>query len=384
MHVINERDYLDVKAGSYSVRLAYTVLQDDIYLVSTDFSARWPSALMRSGQCNVRIGQEMERVCYPSLVVDDALKKEILNSLMNKYGMEKYGRWFSSPSRFIRLGMKARNGASGDKEKYFSWLEDEFDSIADQYDTHIFGNRINVYLRDRSLKLLNSTFPKKSHILEIGSGSGAETVEMLKGGHEVVAVDISQKMLDTLSKKAGAVGLSERLTTIKLRASELQTLTVQYRGSFDGIYSTYGAINCEPDISMLPEQMYNLTTNEGKVVMGIYNKLCVSDPMLHAVGLKLNRVFERMRAPVPEGRSRFCIDVYPYSSQYISRLFGDYFRTVRVEGVPVILPPSNYSSKMFPPGKNHSFLISVDSLLSTYFPFKFIGDHFLISMKRKK
>jgi hypothetical protein len=91
-----------------------------------------------------------------------------------------------------------------------------------------------------------------------------------------------------------------------------------------------------------------------------------------------------MRAPVPEGRSRFCIDVYPYSSQYISRLFGDYFRTVRVEGVPVILPPSNYSSKMFPPGKNHSFLISVDSLLSTYFPFKFIGDHFLISMKRKK
>ncbi len=383
MHVINERDYLDVKAGSYSVRLAYTVLQDDIYLVSTDFSARWPSALMRSGQCNVRIGQEMERVCYPSLVVDDALKKEILNSLMNKYGMEKYGRWFSSPSRFIRLGMKARNGASSDKERYFSWLEDEFDSIADQYDTHIFGNRINVYLRDRSLKLLNSTFPKKSHILEIGSGSGAETVEMLKSGHELVAVDISQKMLDTLSKKAGAVGLSDRLTTIKLRASELGTLTSQYRGSFDGIYSTYGAINCEPDISMLPEQMYNLTTGEGKVIMGIYNKLCVSDPMLHAVGLKLNRVFERMRAPVPEGRSRFCIDVYPYSSSYISRLFGDYFRTVRVEGVPVILPPSNYNSKMFPSGRDHSLLISLDSRLSFHFPFKFIGDHFLISMKRK-
>ncbi len=383
MQATNERDYLDVKAGSYNVRLAYTVLQDDIYLVSTDFSARWPSVLMRSGQCTVKVNHEMERVCYPSLVVDDILKGEVLNSLMNKYGKEKYSRWFSSPSRFIRLGMEARPGASSGKERYFSWLEDEFDSIADQYDTHIFGNRINVYLRDRSLKLLNSTFPKKSLILEIGSGSGAETVEMLKGGHEVVAIDISQKMLDTLSKKAGTVGLSERLTTIKLRASELKMLTSQYRNSFDGIYSTYGAINCEPDISMLPEQMYNLTTNEGKVVMGLYNKLCFSDPMLHAVGLKLDRVFERMRAPIPEGRSRFCIDVYPYSSSYISGLFGDYFKTIRVEGVPVILPPSNYNSKMFPPGRNHSFLISMDSHLSSHFPFKFIGDHFLISMKKK-
>ena len=383
MQATNERDYLDVKAGSYNVRLAYTVLQDDIYLVSTDFSARWPSVLMRSGQCTVKVNHEMERVCYPSLVVDDILKGEVLNSLMNKYGKEKYSRWFSSPSRFIRLGMEARPGASSGKERYFSWLEDEFDSIADQYDTHIFGNRINVYLLDRSLKLLNSTFPKKSLILEIGSGSGAETVEMLKGGHEVVAIDISQKMLDTLSKKAGTVGLSERLTTIKLRASELKMLTSQYRNSFDGIYSTYGAINCEPDISMLPEQMYNLTTNEGKVVMGLYNKLCFSDPMLHAVGLKLDRVFERMRAPIPEGRSRFCIDVYPYSSSYISGLFGDYFKTIRVEGVPVILPPSNYNSKMFPPGRNHSFLISMDSHLSSHFPFKFIGDHFLISMKKK-
>ncbi len=381
MTTSRNREYLILQLGRESVRLAYVDLDDSTYVVSSDFNSRWPSNLMRRGEATLIIG-EIKKIVHPVMMKDAGIKSSILSALKQKYGQDSFEKWFPNPTRFVKLSDTPVEKSKDKNERYFNWLEDEFDSISSQYDRHIFGNSINVYLRDRSVSTLTKAFKGNSFLLEIGPGSGTETVEMLKLGNEVVAADISGKMLEVLNEKARALGLQKSLTTVRIRASKISDLYKDYRNSFDGIYSTYGAINCEPDIMMLPENFSNLTTRKSKVLLGVYNKLCVSEPLLHAIGIKPQRILERMFNPIPEGKSRFCIDVYAYTPSFIQSIFKSEFSKVSLEGVPVFLPPSNYDKMAAGIKEKHKYLTRIDTVLSRHFPFNILGDHFLILMEK--
>ena len=210
-------------------------------------------------------------------------------------------------------------------DSYYLWLEEEFDSVAYNYDEHIFGNKINTLLRDRSIEFLTGYLPKKSRILEIGCGTGAETLKMIRDGHEVVAVDISSNMLDILYEKARKENLTDNLTTFKLRASMIDQLLKNFGdGYFDLTYSTFGALNCEPSIEIIPKYIFRLLKRDGYFIAGVYNKFCLSETMLNLLSLRLNRLLWRIKNPIKEGRSRFCLDVYSFSYPEFINLFNPY------------------------------------------------------------
>ena len=94
---------------------------------------------------------------------------------------------------------------------------------------------------------------------------------------------------------------------------------------FDGLYSNYGALNCESNIDAIMESIHKIVKPQGNVVLGIFNKFCVLEMTAHMIGMKPRRVFERFSNKFPEGASRFCIDVYPYSPAYLKRLFSKRF-----------------------------------------------------------
>lgn len=72
------------------------------------------------------------------------------------------------------------------------------------------------------------------HIIDLGCGTGIPTIEFLKRGQLVTAVDISQKSLDILRRKAEAAGCAERLTIIRADIMDLSMIQDQ---SFDGASS---------------------------------------------------------------------------------------------------------------------------------------------------
>jgi SAM-dependent methyltransferase len=371
---------LQLETARGPVSLGFVRQGPEIYLVARERSAAWPIEVLRAGAATVRIaGGPLAGTA--SLVTDRSEQDRILGLFRDQYGPERFARWYERPARVLTVRLSEPMPAAGPADgRYYGWLEAEFDNVADDYDHHITGNRMNRLLRDRSLAHLRTLFRGSRHLLEIGCGSGMETMPLLREGHEILAVDISQRMLDVVRQKAHQEGLDEQIRFLRLRARDLDEVSKGYgTGSFDGVYSTYGALNCEPDLRFLPGALSHLLRSNAAFVAGVYNRWCLFEIIGYSATGQWGRAFGRRSNPVPVGSSRFCIDVYAHSVRDFTDLLGDLFQIVRIEGVPVVLPPSDltlYSEKY---ARHFDRLARWDSALGRAWPLNHLGDHFLLT-----
>lgn len=372
---------LQLKTGGKPVSLAFVRGGGKIYLASQVKGSRWPSLILRSGLATILTETGESR--YAATLVSNPVEKEKLMGLfVNKYGVANTGKWYGKNYRMIRLSPVKDVPAGIMQENYYNWLESEFDSIAEEYDHHIYGNLVNTLLRERSVHLLRETFQHGERLLEVGCGTGTETLEMLRDGHEVVAADISRNMLKRLQAKAEGEGLGSLLKIVKINAENVSEL-VQIFGkhSFGGIYSTYGALNCVADFSKIPGAFHDLLNGSGNLVLGIYNRLCLSEVMGYAMKLKFKNALSRLKSMALEGDSRFCIDVYAYSLMEIRNRFHEYFTMENLEGVPVFIPPSNFVGYVEKFSRKLDLIKRLDSFFGKKWPFNMLGDHFLAVLK---
>ena len=72
------------------------------------------------------------------------------------------------------------------------------------------------------------------HIIDLGCGTGVPTIEFLKRGQRVTAVDISQESLDILRAKAVAADCADRLTVLN---ADIMDLSLLRDREFDGASS---------------------------------------------------------------------------------------------------------------------------------------------------
>lgn len=367
--------------GTGPVTLAFTEHDQKIILISNDFRNRWPSEILRENRASLVLdGKKI----YGSarLITSPSAKRDIIRYFINKYGNEYVDRYFNDPGRFIEVDCSGNlTGNIGD---YYSWLEDEFDNIAEEYDVHIFGNKVNSLLRERSVHLMKRVFKGKKRLLEIGCGTGTETIELMRMGFEITATDISSRMLDQLKLKARDEGLEEQLELVRVKAGEISSLSLGREGPlFDGIYSNYGALNCEENIQGISPQISSLMREGCYFVAGIYNRLCISEILAYALTFQLTKAIDRTKRFSMEGHSRFCIDVYSYTPGEFYSFFKGHFFLRSIEGVPVIIPPSNLVNYVEKFSSHFDLISKIDRRIGSIWPFKYLGDHFLMVMEKR-
>jgi SAM-dependent methyltransferase len=365
-----------------TVPLGYVREAEVVYLVGRDRNARWPVELLRRGFASFAIAGE--KLTGPAeLLVDPEEKDRVLDRFRQKYGPERYAQWYGNPARVLQIRLGPTGATRSTKDRYYDWLTAEFDNVADDYDRHILGNRINRLLRDRSLALLRRTFGPARTLLEIGCGSGMETLPLLRDGHEILCVDISERMLDVVREKAHREGLTDRLRTERLSAGSLpQLLRTLGPGTFEGAYSTYGAMNCEADLAPIPPALHDLLAPGGRFVAGVYNRWCAFEVVGYSLTGQFERAFGRAGRPVRVGSSRFCVDVFAHSPSAFERTFAPWFERERLVAVPVLLPPSDlvgYAEKF---AEGFDRLDRWDQAVSARWPFRLLGDHFLMTLRR--
>jgi SAM-dependent methyltransferase len=379
-----EFDSLRLRTPTGSVPLGYVEVAGSVYLVARARSAQWPVDLLRTGRAELEMAGRTARGT-PELVVDPEERARILDRFRAKYGDAAFDRWYDRPARVVQVSLGVDSASRGPgSAAYYHWLESEFDNVADDYDRHITGNRINRLLRDRSLAVLTERFARAPRLLEIGCGSGMETLPLLRQGHEVTAVDISGRMLATVRRKAEEAGVSDRLTTHELAARDLDRLDLaRGNGPFDGAYSTYGALNCEPDLTPIPGALARLLRPGAPFVTAVYNRWCLFELAGYSMSLQPRRALGRRRNPVPVGASRFCVDVYAYSVTDFERLLSPRFDLERLEAVPVLLPPSDLVGYAERFGRHFDRLAAWDARLGRRWPLNRMGDHFLMTWVRR-
>ena len=305
------------------------------------------------------------------------LRDPLLGIFTRKYGAEEVRKRYWGQQIYAEIEPLSQTAADDYEELVYADLEAAFDGVAETYDQHILGNSMNVWLRNRSVTLLKELFKPGDTVLEVGCGTGTETLSLAQHGVKVLASDISSKMLDVLEEKARAAGLRESVIPIHARPYALieRVAELGYR-TVDGAYSTYGAINTEPRLDRLIQDLHSMIKPEGKLLLGVWNKYCLYELVGYAIRMRPSMSFARLRNPVPVGKSRFCVTTTSYSVGSLNGLLSNRFKLLRVYGVEILLPPSNLVGYL-PPPPFLNFLKKVEVGLEGQYPWNRLGDHFL-------
>ncbi len=305
------------------------------------------------------------------------MNNPLLGIFTRKYGEQEVRRRYWGQTRYVEIEIQSQSCAEDYAELFYSDLEAAFDGVADHYDEHILGNPMNLWLRNRSVRYLSEIFGRGETILEIGCGTGTETLLLAKQGVRIIACDISAKMLEVLSRKAKATGLSDSILPVHARPYSLKSKLKDLGFSeIDGAYSTYGAINTEPKLDLLFQDLHSLIRPEGSLLLGVWNKYCLYEMLGYSIMLKPSMAVARFRNPVPVGKSRFCIASNAYSVGSLKKYISRFFILRKVYGVQILLPASNLT-RYLPPEPLLSLVKKIDVTLESHYPWNRCGDHFL-------
>jgi SAM-dependent methyltransferase len=304
-----------------------------------------------------------------------------LGIFARKYGLAEVKKRYWGQLEYVEIEVESKKDAADFYELVYGDLEAAFDSVADHYDEHIFGNPMNSWLRSVSVGLMKQLFKPDDVVLEIGCGTGTETVSLAMQGTTVIATDISRKMLERLRCKAERLGLSGRIVTIHARAEKVvDKLREAGYTRLDGAYSNYGAVNTEPKLIQVMQGLHETIKPGGTLLLGVWNKYCLYEIVGYTLRLRFNMTFARIRNPVPVGKSRFCVSSYSYSAGQLRELLKPLFRLEKIYGVEVLLPPSNLT-RYLPRGRLLTLLKKFDLATGRAFPWNRLGDHFLAVYK---
>ena len=309
-------------------------------------------------------------------VTASGLDDPVFGVFQRKYGIAEIRRRYWGQRAYVSIGITSQKKEAID-ELVYSDLEVAFDGVAETYDAHILGNPMNLWLRNRSVALLTSLFKKGDTVLEVGCGTGTETLQLARSGIKVLASDISSRMLQVMMRKAKRNGLDSRIVPIHCRPYQLRTKVAEAGyGTVDGAYSTYGAVNTEPRLEEMMENLHDVMGESGRLVLGVWNRFCLYEIVGYAIRMKPSMMVARLRNPVPVGKSRFCVSTNAFSVSELDRIVGRWFAPDELWGVEILLPPSNLV-RYLPPGGLGGLVRTADRALANHFPWNRLGDHFL-------
>jgi SAM-dependent methyltransferase len=277
-------------------------------------------------------------------------------------------------------------------ETYHEEAARAFSRAAPLYDAEHAANPIARWTRTRSLAVLDAVFGPGTHVLELGCGTGTEAIHLAGRGARVVATDAAPAMIATLAAKLAPGGpaahLAGAVTPLVLPAGRAGVLVDRYgRGAFDGAYSSFGPLNCEPDLAPVAAALAALVRPGGRVVLSLINRYCLWETAWYLrarrPALAFRRWPGRAAATVRGAWQEDRITIFYWTPGAVARVFRPHFRVRRRLGLPWLLPPQYLDGLARRAPGLFRRLARWDGRLAHHWPCYALGDHFLLEFVRR-
>lgn len=260
--------------------------------------------------------------------------------------------------------------------------ERAFSKQAANFDELYSSNLIIQYKRQRVRDHVQQWLNPNSKILELNAGTGEDAIWFAQHGHYVHATDISSGMQKKLVAKVDQTEVGSRITNEVCSFTDLQNLSD--KGPYDLIFSNFAGLNCTGELDKVLNSFSSLLKPGGIVTLVILPKFCLWESMMFLRG-EFKTAFRRffssrgVRAHI-EGEYFTC---WYYNPSYVVKNMEDAFDILSVEGLCTVVPPSYLEN--FPNRRPALFnwLKVKEDKWKTRWPWKNIGDYYIISLKKR-
>ena len=258
-----------------------------------------------------------------------------------------------------------------------------FDRAASGYD-HDLDLQGEIFRRFRAVlwRTMYHVLDPAGPLVELGCGSGEDTLFLAQTGHQVVATDPSAGMLEVTRQKLLRAGLLHRVELIQASAGQLPSLlgdTFRWRGAI----SNLGPLNCEPAMPEVATWLAKSMAPGSHLVMSPMAAISPWEISLFLAKAKPGRALVRLRpgwVPVPVGEVSVSTS-YPFPSTW-KALFSPHFERVATRGLGVFLPPP-YVTGMARHPHWLNLLEELDNRFAHHWPWRWLGDHHLMVWRRR-
>ncbi|HTN18114.1 MAG TPA: class I SAM-dependent methyltransferase [Chitinophagaceae bacterium] len=252
-------------------------------------------------------------------------------------------------------------------------------AIFDQIDEE---NKIILWIRNRVQQEVLGHIQKDAHLLELNCGTGIDALFFVHNGIRVTATDNAPGMLQQLNQKIEQQQLQDRIKALRCSFNELQELGTATQ--YDYVFSNFGGLNCTPELGKVLQDIDRLLKPGGRFTLVIMPRFCPWEVLLAAKG-KFRFAFRRLKkGPVSAKVEGQHFDCYYYSPDFIIRHLGATFDLLSLKSLSLTTPPpfvENFIER-FP--KTFSRLERWENKWCSKAPFNRWGDHFMITMEKKK
>ena len=105
-------------------------------------------------------------------------------------------------------------------------------------------------------------------VLEVGCGIGTDSINFVRAGAQLTAVDLSTESLNIARQRAEVMGVADRIEFVQANAEEL---TSAVSGEYDLVYS-FGVVHHTPHPERAIEQIRALVAPSGTLKLMVYNR----------------------------------------------------------------------------------------------------------------
>jgi len=250
------------------------------------------------------------------------------------------------------------------------------------FDEIYSADTIVNYKRERVHAHVLQYLKPDAYVLELNSGTGEDATWFAGRGHKVHATDIAEGMQQKLREKAAKHNLANLISTELCSFTQLDQL--KNKGPFDHVFSNFAGLNCTGELDKVLLSLPPLLNKNGIITLVVLPKFCLWESLLLFKGkfkTARRRWFSKNGAKAHvEGTHFTC---WYYNPSYVINTLNDSFNLLSVEGLCTIVPPSYIEHFAERHTAIYRRLKKLEDKLKQSWPWKFIGDYYIISLVKK-
>jgi ubiquinone/menaquinone biosynthesis C-methylase UbiE len=219
-----------------------------------------------------------------------------------------------------------------------------WDTAAETYVQDFTGTGIGETRRHAVWRRLDKIFSPGQKLLELNCGTGIDAVHLAKRSIQLVACDISSRMIDLARQLAASTSTSELIDFRVLPNEEIGSL--EGENVFDGAFSNFCGLNCVEDLPAVVRELTRLVRPGAPVLLCMIGRFVPWEIAWFMAHGEPGKALRRLRGNSFHSSNPETVRIQRPSVREITHVMSPAFRLQRWSGVGIAVPPTYTENRM--------------------------------------